>query len=218
MKNKIQSLWICLLLLLSFGAQAQEPPLLKVRFNAGLKLGANLAKLNGETWDGGYKTNLLGGVYIRVHNGRWGVQVEGSFSQSDYTTGKDFNSIYPQYLQAGKDSLSRGSFKVSYFNVPLIVQVKILTRVWLQLGAQYSGVVSVKDKDAFIKDTEKLFDKSGDVSGVGGLWIDLPLHLNIGARYVLGFSNARNEHDFQGTTAESWKQRNVQIHVGWTIF
>jgi len=210
---------LCTLLSLPVAAQAQEPMMLSsVKLNGGIKLGANLAKLDGQSWDGGYKTNLLGGVYLRLHNGRWGVQAEGFFSQSDYTTGKDFNSIYPQYLQAGKDSFSKGSFKVSYFNIPLMVQVKLLSRVWIQVGAQYSGIVSVKDKDAFVKDAKKIFDDAGDVSAVGGIWIELPLHLNIGARYVMGFSNARNEHEFEGTASEAWKQRNIQLHLGFKIF
>lgn len=211
-------LLLCSLFAVPVAACAQEPILLsRVHVNGGIKLGANLAKLNSDTWDGGYKTNLLGGVFLRLHNGRWGVQAEGFYSQSDYTTGKDFHSIYPIYLAAGKDSLSSGTFRVSYFNIPLMVQVKILNRVWMQLGAQYSGVVSAKDQDAFVKDTKELFDKQGDVAAVGGLWIDLPLHLNIGARYVVAFSNSRNS-DFNGTTNESWKQRNVQLHLGWTIF
>ncbi len=215
--NRICALLLCGLFALPTIANAQEPALFpKVRVNAGIKLGANLAKLDGQTWDGGYKTNVLGGVFIRLHNGRWGVQAEGLFSQSEYTTGKDFNAIYPLYLQAGKDSLSRGSFKVSYFNIPLMVQLKILNRVWMQLGAQYSGVVSVKDEDEFVKDAEGLFDH-GDISAVGGLWVDLPLHLNAGARYVLGFTNSKND-ELNKTATESWKQRNVQIHIGWTIF
>ena len=212
----ITRLFLCMLLLTPLLVKAQEPLLLSsVRVNAGLKLGANLAKLDGENWDGGYKTNLLGGIYVRIHNGRWGVQGEGFFTQSDYTTGKDFNSIYKQYLQAGKDSLSKGTFRVSYFNIPLMAQVKLLSRVWLQVGAQYSGIVSVKDKDQFVKDAEGLFD-NGSFAAIGGLWLDLPLHFNVGARYILGFSNLNNVNET--TAQESWKQRNVQIHVGYNIF
>lgn len=214
--NRIVVLLLCSFLILPQTSRAKEPMMTsRLHINGGIKLGANLAKLNGQSWDGGYKTNLLGGVFLRLHNGRFGVQAEGFYSQSEYTTGKDFNRIYPQYLQAGKDSLSRGSFKVSYFNIPLMVQLKILNRVWMQLGAQYSGVVSVKDKDAFVKDAEGLFDQ-GDFSAVGGLWIDLPLHLNMGARYVMGFSDLNNIN--QSAASESWKQRNVQVHLGWTIF
>ncbi len=194
--------------------KAQDLPVVnRIHISGGPKLGLNLSKLDGANWDGGYKTNLLGGAWLSVHGERFGAQIEGLFSQTTYVTGNSFDSVYHQYIAAGKDSIKNGRFMLSYFNIPVMGQVRILSRVWLQLGVQYSGVVSVKDKDAFVKDAESLFS-SGSFAGVGGLWIDVSRHLNMGARYVVGLSNMNEQYD---KIAESWKQRNIQIHIGYSF-
>jgi hypothetical protein len=188
---------------------AQDLPVLnRIHVAVGPKIGVNLSKMDGQSWEGGYKTNLLGGVFLAIHGNRFGIQAEGLFSQTSYVTGPSFDTIYKQYIQAGKDSLNGGQFRLSYFNIPLMAQVRILNRVWLQVGPQYSGVVSVRDKDEFVKDAEQLFH-SGTISAVGGLWIEMTRHLNAGARYVMGLSNINK------TDIESWKQRDVQIHIGY---
>ena len=210
--NRVKLFSICMALLFPFLSHAQEPPIISgIKINAGLKVGLNLAMLNGEQWENGYRANALGGVFARLHNGRFGVQAEAFFSQSSYTTGKGFKIAYDSLLIPFKDSLKKGTFRVSYLNIPLMVQVKLVSRVWLQLGVQYSGVVSVKDQDEFVKDAGDLF-KHSTVSGVGGVWLDLPFHINAGARYVLSFSDT-NKPDIEG----SWKQRNIQFHIGLTL-
>lgn len=198
----------------STAATAQDddrPP--RISISVGPKIGVNLNKLDGVSWDGGYKTNLLGGAWLGVLGSRFGVQIEGLFAQTNYVTGQDFNTIYKQYIQAGKDSIKGGAFRVNYFSIPLLAQVRILNRVWLQVGPQYSGVVSVKDKDDFVRDATALFDK-GSFSGVAGLWIDVTRHLNVGARYVQGFSNMSNVAD---EVSGKWKMRDVQIHLGYRL-
>lgn len=180
----------------------------KTSFNAGLKLGVNLSRLEGQSWEAGYKTNMLGGAYLALNGGRFGLQIEGLFSQTTYVTGSSFDEIYKEYVQAGKDSLENGRFRLGYFNIPVLLQMRLLSRVWLQAGPQYSGNVSVKDLDNFVKDAESLF-KNGTVSFVTGLTIDLTRHVNVGGRYVIGLT------DIEDSGLESWKQRDIQLHLGW---
>jgi hypothetical protein len=83
--------------------------------------------------------------------------------------------------------------------------------VWLQLGPQYSGVVSTKDVDGLVKDSKQLF-KSGQLSGIGGLELHLPFHLRVGARYVFGLT------DINGTSiSDTWKEKQVQVTVGYNF-
>lgn len=195
-------------------AAAQDIPIVnRIKVDVGPKLGVNLSKLDAQSWEGGYKANLLGGAFLSVHGKRFGVQLEGLFTQTTYMTGKNFDSIYQDFIRASADSLRQGRFRVSYFNIPIMAQVRILNRVWMQVGAQYSGVVSVRDMDEFLTDAESLFRK-GNVSAVGGLWIDVSRRINAGARYVMGLSNVNDQYD---KVAESWKQRDVQIHIGLTF-
>ena len=213
MKQLKQLLILCAMLL-PMAASAQESYPSRVKLNVGIKLGVNIAQLDGKSWDAGYKTNALGGAFVRLHNARVGVQLEAFFSQTEYITGKSFSAIEQQYFNAGKDSLSKGSFKVSYLNIPLLFQFKLISRVWIQLGPQYSGVVNVKDNDELVKDAKGLF-KTGAVSGVGGVWLDLPLHINMGARYVLGLTDSKGDN--VKSTEDAWKQKSIQFHVGLTF-
>src|ERR1044072_6147553 len=105
--NKIKLLSLICGLLLPFGLLAQDGASgpASIRLDGGIKLGANMARLDGNSWDADYRTNLLGGVFLGLHGGRLGLQAEGLFSQSEYRTGKDFNTLYHAYLSDAKDSL-----------------------------------------------------------------------------------------------------------------
>lgn len=213
-RTKLLALLCALLLPAFLYAQDGSGGAVPIKLNGGFKLGANMARLDGKTWESGYKTNLLGGVFLGVHGNRFGIQVEGLFSQSEYRTGKDFNSLYRDYLSDAKDSLKQGAFRVNYLNIPVLLQYRLLNRVWLQAGPQFSGVVSTKDRNQLVRDAGELFKKEGygNVSGVVGLWINLPFSLNIGGRYVMSFADENSTN-----VADSWKQRNVQLHIGYNF-
>ena len=179
---------------------------------AGLKVGANFTQLDGKTWDNGYKTNLLGGVFVGVRALRFGVQAEALFNQASYKTGKDFGTLYKAYYNDVRDSAKQGNFRVNYLSIPILLQVKVAGPLVLLVGPQFSGVVSVNDKDKLVKDAKSLF-KSGSVDAVAGVQLNLPMHINAGARYVIGLSDINS----MSAASDSWKQKALQIHVGYTF-
>ncbi|XZF13901.1 porin family protein [Chitinophagaceae bacterium MMS25-I14] len=181
------------------------------KLQLGIKAGVNVSSLNGDNWDNGYKTNLLGGLEAGLYGNRVGISLEAFFSQSSYVTGDNFHNIYEQYYNNVSDSAKQGTFRVSYLNIPILFNLKLVKGLWLQLGPQYSGVVSVKDVDALVHDAKGLF-KSGDVSGVAGLRLNLPFHLSVGARYVFGFTDLNNM-----SIGDTWQQRTVQVHVVYNL-
>ena len=197
------------LAVLGFSAKSSAQ---KIDVDLGIKVGANFSNINGKYWENGYKANFLGGVFLGVNGNKLGVQLEGIFSQSTYETGKDFHSLYGAFYNNAADSLKKGSFKVNYLSIPVLLNIKLFSRATIQLGPQYSGIVSVNDKDELIKDAKGLF-KSGSLDGVIGLQINLPARLNIGARYVIGFSDINNE----SAAEDAWKQRTLQVHIGYSI-
>lgn len=209
MKRSVLSLLTAFILLPAF-VIAQDVSIPKM--DLGLKLGANLAKLSGDSWDNGYKASFLGGAFtgFRVH--KFGVQVELFFSQSTYSVnGHNFYDAYSEFYNNAADSAKNGSFKVTYMNIPVLLQYKIVPLLWIQGGIQYSGVVSVKDANDLVKDAKDLF-KSGSTSGVIGLELKLPLHLNFGARYIIGFSSINNTD-----VAGAWQEKQLQVHIGYAI-
>ncbi len=112
-----------------------------------------------------------------------------------------------------QDSLKTG-IRATYISIPLLFELKIIPHLWLQLGPQYRGVVSTQSINGFAYDAGQVL-KSGDFDGVAGLELKLPMHLNVGARYILGFSDMNND-SIPGYTA-AWKQRSVQLHLGFSF-
>jgi hypothetical protein len=131
--------------------------------------------------------------------------------------GPKFSDVYKEFYQTGKDSIKDGSFRVNNLSIPLLLNIKLFSRAVIQLGPQFTGVVSVRDKDELFKDAKSLFKSSFD--GVIGVNLKLPAHLDIGARYIIGLSNM---HSTNGTNTtqqvdDTWKQRTLQIHLGYSI-
>lgn len=206
--KRILTLVMVVIISFPFSVEAQ-----KMDVDLGIKIGANFNNINGKYWKNGYKANFLGGAFLGVNGGRLGLQLEGIFAQSTFVTGDKFNEIYKDAYQTGKDSVKEGSFKVNYLSVPVLLNIKLFSRAVIQLGPQYSGVVSVNDKDDLFNDAESLF--KGSFDGVIGLWLKLPAHLNVGARYVIGLSKV-NKND-NSTLDDAWKQRSLQIHIGYSF-
>lgn len=184
----------------------------KIDVDLGVKFGANFSNINGKYWENGYKANFLGGAFLGVNGNRLGVQLEGIFSQATYVTGNDFHSLYGAFYNNAADSVKKGSFKVNYLSIPVLLNIKLFSRAMIQLGPQYSGIVSVNDKDELLHDAKGLF-KSGSLDGVIGIWLNLPARLNVGARYVIGFSDINSKSDAD----DAWKQRTLQVHIGYSI-
>jgi hypothetical protein len=190
------------LLFFAMAAQAQNPAaavkaLPKV--DLGIKLGANFEQLNGQTWQSAYKPGIVGGIFIGLRKKRFGVQVEGLVNTATYHL---------------KDSVKTG-IRATYISIPLLFEYKVIPMLWVQIGPQYSGVANVQSVNGFTGDAKNVIT-SGGVSGVIGLELKLPVKLNIGARYILGFSDMNN-HALPTTYSgysDAWKQRTIQVHVG----
>jgi hypothetical protein len=210
MKKQLLLMGIIALLLPTL-ASAQLPP--KPNIDLGLKVGANFAQLRGDSWDNSYKANFLAGVFTGLRFKKFGVQVEGFFSQTKYTTlGKDFYKDYPSVkFKQPVDSTKSGNFSVGYINIPILLQYKVLPMLWVQAGPQYSGIVSVNDADELVQDSKALF-KNGDFCGVVGIEAKLPVKLVIGARYVFGLSSINNT-----STSGAWQQNTIQLHLGFSF-
>lgn len=200
-------------LCLPFFAAAQPGPL---DVQLGLKAGVNFSKLNGSTWSGGYKAGLHGGAFLSANVKKLGGQIEAYYSQASYTASGA--ELHKASLNAGKmllkntaDSAKNGEISVSYINVPLLLNLNLFGNATIQLGPQYTGVLSVKDKDNLLADAGSFLSNS-DVSGVIGVWLNLPKKLNAGVRYTFGLSDMNFS-----SVGESWKNRNIQVHIGFSF-
>lgn len=178
----------------------------------GIKAGASFNHTNGSSLDEGFKGSFLGGAYGGVRIAMLKIQIEALFSQSTVTTGASFNDAFHNYINDNAHDLKEGTFKMNELSIPLTVGIRVVPKLlWAELGVQYTGVVSIKDKDSFLKESEDVF-KKGYVSGIVGASVDLPFKLNAGARYLFGLSD-RNNAD----VSEKWKTSQIQVHVGYSF-
>ncbi|MBC7552699.1 MAG: outer membrane beta-barrel protein [Taibaiella sp.] len=99
--------------------------------DVGLKIGANFEQLNGSTWEQSYKPGISGGAFISADKGKIGLQLEALVNSSQYKF---------------KDSLQKGIFRAIYLQIPLLFQYKIVNRLWVQAGPQFSSILSVKGR------------------------------------------------------------------------
>lgn len=193
-------------------AQPSVSKALPVDIKLGIKGGLNFARLNGDAWTAGSKTGFHAGAFASVGVKKIGGQIEAIYSQNTYNVRGAKLAATPTLLKdPANDSTRTGDLGVSYINIPILLNLNLFGNAVIQLGPQYSGVLSVNDKDNILNDPDGFFNNS-DVSGVVGIWLNLPFKLNAGARYIFGFS----DQNFS-SIGESWKRRNIQIHVGYSF-
>ena len=196
-------------LILSTTAGAQSIPVVsKVtkalpRVDFGVKIGANFAQLGGDNWEQSYKPGIMGGAFVGLRKHKVGVQVEALINTSHYTT------------QNIIDSVHKGDFRATYFDIPVlfeyrIISGKLLPKVWVMVGPQFSSLMSIKSLNDYSGDVKSSF-KSGNFSGVVGLEIRY-LKFTLGGRYILGLTNIQNES--VTTAKQSWNSRSGQVYLG----
>ncbi len=184
-------------LLFSNHSDAQVPVVSAVlpKVIIGVKVGANLQQLTGDSWKSSYNAGLVGGAFVGLTKKKIGVQGELLVRSAKFDT-------------KGDPSNPSVSIKTLSLDVPVLLEYRFIPRLWLQLGPQFSAIISAKVNST---DVKKMFN-STDFAGVVGLQAMLPMHFTAGARYVLGMTNIRNE-SYTGVK-ESWNNRSIQVYLG----
>lgn len=177
----------------------------------GLKGGANLGKLDGQGYKDGFNLGYHLGGFAQVNlSSAFGVQGELIFSSSTVKTTNDFNQVInPENLNDPSNNDKK--IKLNYLSIPILANISLGTpRVKLQVGPQFSALVSDRN---VIKGADDAF-KGSDVSGVAGLWLQLPI-VNISARYIVGFTDIKGVNTV--TDRGNWKNQGIQLGVGVTL-
>jgi hypothetical protein len=184
-------------LLFSNSAEAQIPGVSKVtkmlpKVDLGIKAGGNFQDLSkNSTFKNSYAGGFVGGIFFGVTKNKIGVQAEALVKTVKYTV-----------------SISNNSINAIYIDVPVLFEYRLVPRLWLQAGPQFSDMLSAKNGS---NDVKKNFNTS-DFAGVLGLEAKLPAHIIVGARYLLGFTDINNK-SVPGAT-DAWHNRSIQLYVG----
>jgi hypothetical protein len=90
-----------------------------------------------------------------------------------------------------------------------MLRFKPISLISIEAGPQFSFLTSAEYDGVDIKDQLKN-NSFGLAVGAG---VHLPLGLNGGLRYILGFTNMSEADD-----VDNIKDRTFQIYLGWTLF
>ena len=172
-------------------------------FHIGIKAGANLFKMDGESFDQEYKFGYNVGAFSELNfTSSWGLQPELLFNQTNYRTGTQFSDIYP-------DGVNDVKGKLNYLSIPVLLSFRPIPLLSLLAGPQFG--ILLKQDEHLVNNAGQAF-KKGDLSIVAGAQLNLAA-VKVGARYVVGLNNI---NDLQNQN--NWKNEGWQLYAGFRIF
>ena len=172
-------------------------------FHLGIKAGANLFKVDGESFDQEFKFGYNVGAFSELNfTSSWGLQPELLFNQTNYRTGTEFSDVY-----SGGVSNYKG--KLNYLSIPVLVSFRPIPLLSILAGPQF-GILLNQDEH-LVSNAQQAF-KKGDFAVVGGAQLNLS-SIKVGARYVVGLNNI---NDLPNQT--SWKNEGWQLYAGFRLF
>ncbi len=184
------------LLVLASSASAQG-------FKLAVHAGANLNKIDGQSFDDGFAFGYHLGVAPEIMFAKkWGIQPELMFSQTNTKTTTHFKDIYNPSLNDLRD------VKLKYLSIPILLTYRPIKVFSLQAGPQFSALMN-QDK-TLLEDGKSAF-KQGDFAMVAGAQLYF-LGFRVYGRYAVGLANI-NDIDQR----DKWKSQTIQLGAGFTF-
>lgn len=172
-------------------------------FHLGIKGGANLVKIEGQSFKQEFKHGYNLGAFAELNfSPKLGIQPEVLWNQTNTRTSDQFSDLYDEGTAELRD------VKLNYLTIPVLLNFNASKMVTFQAGPQF-GILLNKDQD-LLENGKEAF-KSGDLSMLGGVQLNLG-SFKVGGRYAVGLNNI-NDIDNQ----DEWKSRSWQLYVGFRI-
>lgn len=192
MKKYIVLLPLFLLIISAVSAQS---------FHFGFKGGADLHKINGVSFKDEFNAGYHAGAFAEIGlPGKIGLQPEVYFSQ-----------VNPKTASGTATVLSNNTvtkIKLSYLNIPILLNIKAAPFFALQLGPQV-GILLNKN-DVLLQSGENAF-KSGDIGIVAGLQFSFT-KIKVYGRYVAGLN------DIDNSNSGKWRNQAIHLGLGFRVF
>lgn len=170
---------------------------------AGIKAGANLNKISGQSFSDGFDLSYHFGGFLEVDlNKKWGVQPEILWSQST-SKPSSFKTIYTTSVNPLLDGNQQ--IKLDYLTIPLLLRYNVGGILTLNAGPQF-GILLKKD-NTLLQNGQSAF-KDGDFALVAGAQLNFK-YLRIYGRYNIGLQNI-NDID----NKDKWTNQQIQGGIG----
>lgn len=166
----------------------------------GIKGGANLGKISGQSFKDEFTLAYHVGAFVTVSGKKWGIQPEVVFNQVNADTATNLSQV-SQFKNIDQIQLKS-------LTIPIMINYNLNKFITLQAGPQFGVILNQNEnlvqngKDAF---------KSGNFSVAAGLQLNL-LKFRVYGRFVGGLTNLNN----LGSN-ETWKVQAIQLGVGFSL-
>lgn len=166
----------------------------------GIKAGVNAAKIDNTNFKDGFNYGFLAGAFLHLNvSKKFGVGADVLFSQAAAKPANGLNSVSNSL---NFDSLK--SIKLNYLGVP--VYLNMGGKFKIQLGAQFN--IKMNESESIWNNGQGIF-KSNDLQALAGFQWNLPLHLFVSGRYLVGFTDLNDL-----TNQDTWKSQTIQVAAG----
>jgi hypothetical protein len=179
---------------------------LLAQFHMGVKTGANITKVDGQSFKNQFRYGYHIGGFAEIGVGeKLIIQPEVLFNQVSTTLDSSYKNIYQNVFTSDQSKVRLG-----YLSIPIILNYKLIGNfLTLQAGPQFGVLIDKNEK--LVQNGVKAFS-DGDFSMVGGVQMKVK-SLRVTGRYVVGLSNI-NDID----NRDRWKNQGFQVSLGWAIF
>jgi hypothetical protein len=178
---------------------------LLAQFHIGIKGGANIIKLDGQSFKNDFRYGYhLGGFMEIGLNKEWSINPEVLFNQYNTTVDSNFNHIYQNVFNPAYQS----HVKLGYLSIPIVLNYKVIGPISLQAGPQF-GILLDKNRSLLQNGSDAF--KKGDFALLAGAQVKIASFRFTG-RYVVGLENI-NDID----NKDKWKSQGFQLSVGFAL-
>ncbi|MCG2615662.1 PorT family protein [Terrimonas sp. NA20] len=175
------------------------------QFHIGFKGGANITKVDGESFKDKFSYGYSLGVFAEIGLGeKFHLQPEVLFNQYSSTVDSNYRHVYQNIFSSNQSKV-----KLNYLSIPILLNYKLLGNfLSLQAGPQFS--ILMDQSKNLLQNGGNAFSK-GDFAMVGGVQLKLS-SIRISGRYVVGLNDI-NDIDNQ----DKWKNQGFQVGVGFAL-
>lgn len=189
MKTKI--IFIIVFLLMSTSA------LFAQGFTFGIKAGANLGKISGQSFKDEFTLGYHAGAFVTIGGKKFAIQPEVLLSQVNADTSTRFSDVYAfNHIK---------NIQLNALTIPIMINYNISNILTLQAGPQF-GVILDQNKN--LTQNGKDAFKTNNFSVAAGIQLKL-LKFRVYGRFVGGVTDLKNIE-----ANDTWKVQNIQLGIG----